>query len=340
MQIKCDYCGSMFDEKLERCPNCGASNDDVMRSVSDQPKTIEGLKNWYSARRLPPYETTRFFIGMDYKQPRAFGIYKDENSGKIVVYKNKDDGSRAIRYEGTDEAYAVNELYMRLKSEILEQKERNIQLSKQIFSEAEKEEAYDYFTQKPASKEDKEEAFDYIKQRAEHKAAEDEAYQDFFAESEYKRKRKETLMAVAIPFGVMVILLIYVFSFLIRSNYHRNDSNTWTYTPYVDENENVGSSGSGNYSSSGGYSNGGNSWDYDDDDYSYSGGYSNDNSYHYTTDNNSWSSSSDDSWWSSSSDDSWWSSSDDSGWSSSDDSWDWGGSDSWDSDYSDWGSDW
>ena len=191
MQIKCDYCGSLFDETLEKCPNCGASNVDVNRSVYDQPKTIENLKNWYSARRLPPYETTRFFIGIDYKGPRAFGIYKDENSGKFIVYKNKDDGSRAVRYEGTDEAYAVNELYMRLKSEILEQKERNIHLNQQSASEDEKEEAYAYFTQKPASKEDKDKAFDYIKNSAEHKAAMDEAYQKFLEESEYKRKRKE-----------------------------------------------------------------------------------------------------------------------------------------------------
>ena len=340
MQIKCDYCGSLFDETLEKCPNCGASNVDVNRSVYDQPKTIENLKNWYSARRLPPYETTRFFIGIDYKEPRAFGIYKDENSGKFIVYKNKDDGSRAVRYEGTDEAYAVNELYMRLKSEILEQKERNIHLNQQSASEDEKEEAYAYFTKKPASKEDKDKAFDYIKNSAEHKAAMDEAYQKFLEESEYKRKRKETLMATAIPFGILLIIIIYVFSSIIAKNVNKNNSNTWTYPPYANEYESDNSSGGGNYGSSGSYSNGGNSWDYDDDDYSYSSGYSDDNSYHNTTDNNSWSSSSDDSWWSSSSDDSWWSSSDDSGWSSSDDSWDWGGSDSWDSDYSDWGSDW
>lgn len=35
-----------------------------------------------------------------------------------MVYKNKDDGSRAIRYRGKDEAYAVNELYLKLKSEV------------------------------------------------------------------------------------------------------------------------------------------------------------------------------------------------------------------------------
>lgn len=44
---------------------------------------------------------------------------------EFVVYKNKDDGQRALRYRGTDEAYAVNELYLKLKDEILNQKAHN-----------------------------------------------------------------------------------------------------------------------------------------------------------------------------------------------------------------------
>ena len=125
MKIKCEYCGSMFDDTLEKCPSCGAPNQNVRRSTADQPTTIEGLKEWYESKGLPPYETTRFFIGIDYKYPRAFGIYKDENTGNFIVYKNKDNGQRAVRYEGSDEAYAVNELFMRLKQEIIEQKSRN-----------------------------------------------------------------------------------------------------------------------------------------------------------------------------------------------------------------------
>ncbi len=127
MKIQCEYCKSMFDDTYEKCPNCGAPNQNVRRSTPDQPTTIEGLKEWYESKGLPPYETTRFFIGIDYKKPRAFGIYKDEISGNFIVYKNKDDGTRAVRYEGTDEAYAVNELHTRLKQEILQQKSRNLQ---------------------------------------------------------------------------------------------------------------------------------------------------------------------------------------------------------------------
>lgn len=123
MKVKCDYCGNMINDDLDQCPHCGAPNPNVKRTVDKTPKTIEELKQWYADRHLPPQEVTRFFIGIDYKEPRAFGIYKD--GGKFIVYKNKDDGSRAIRYSGEDEAYAVNELYLKLKSEILNQKARN-----------------------------------------------------------------------------------------------------------------------------------------------------------------------------------------------------------------------
>ena len=88
--------------------------------VHGTPKTIEELQAWYEARNLPPSDVTRFFIGVNYKGPKAFGIYKEGND--FIVYKNKADGQRAVRYKGSDEAYAVNELYLRLKEEILNQK--------------------------------------------------------------------------------------------------------------------------------------------------------------------------------------------------------------------------
>ncbi len=127
MKITCPYCKGLFNDTLEKCPNCGAPNAGVVRKSGGQPITIEELKAWYASKGLPPYETTRFFIGEDYKKPRAFGIYQDEKSGEFVVYKNKDSGARAVRYRGTDEAYAVNELYQRLKQEIIQQKRANIE---------------------------------------------------------------------------------------------------------------------------------------------------------------------------------------------------------------------
>ena len=85
------------------------------------PKTIEELKD-YCERNGFTASKTRFFIGFNYQGARAFGIYKDEETGEFVVYKNKDDGTRNVRYRGTDEEFAVVELYDRLQKEIDNQK--------------------------------------------------------------------------------------------------------------------------------------------------------------------------------------------------------------------------
>lgn len=125
MKVKCNFCGNMINDTLTHCPDCGAPNENVRRVADGQPKTIEELKAWYKDKGLPEYKVTRFFIGENYKEAKAFGIYYDEITGNYVVYKNKDTGERAIRYEGNDEEYAVNELYQRLKQEIIQQKQRN-----------------------------------------------------------------------------------------------------------------------------------------------------------------------------------------------------------------------
>lgn len=117
MDRVCDYCNGQFDDSLDNCPHCGATNNFVRRS-DDTPKTISELETWYKLRNLPSYDVTRFYIGIDTRAPRAFGIYKDKVTGDFIVYKNKDDGTRAVRYQGGDESYAVNELYMKLKETI------------------------------------------------------------------------------------------------------------------------------------------------------------------------------------------------------------------------------
>ena len=76
---------------------CGATNNAVKRTADKTPKTIAELQQWYQDRHLPPYETTRFFIGINYKKPKAFGIYQDGD--QFIVYKNKANGERAIRYQ-------------------------------------------------------------------------------------------------------------------------------------------------------------------------------------------------------------------------------------------------
>lgn len=123
MKQTCDFCGEYLSDADENCPHCGAKNEHYQRTSRETPKTIEELRQWYINHNLPPAEVTRFFIGVDYKKPKAFGIYQDGN--RFIVYKNKADGSRAIRYDGGDEAYAVNEIYLKLKEEIARQKANN-----------------------------------------------------------------------------------------------------------------------------------------------------------------------------------------------------------------------
>lgn len=122
MKIKCDYCGAEMNNYDSNCPNCRRINSYLKKNTNKEPETIEELKQWYIDRNLPDENVTRFFIGKNYKKPKAFGIYKDEVTGNFVVYKNKASGERAVRYEGKDEVYAVRELYKKLKDEIYNQK--------------------------------------------------------------------------------------------------------------------------------------------------------------------------------------------------------------------------
>ena len=85
MKIKCEFCGSMINDTESVCPSCGAPNKNVRRSSGDQPLTIQELRQWYESKGLPPESVTRFFIGKDIREPRAFGIYFDENTGNWVL---------------------------------------------------------------------------------------------------------------------------------------------------------------------------------------------------------------------------------------------------------------
>ena len=121
MKIQCEFCGSFIEDTDEKCPNCGADNIHLIRAGAGIPKTIEELQEFCKEHNIP-LEKLRFFIGEDYQGAKAFGIYKDDN-GNFVVYKNKSDGTRAERYRGHDEAYAVNEIYQKLRSELNDRKD-------------------------------------------------------------------------------------------------------------------------------------------------------------------------------------------------------------------------
>ncbi|MBR4005174.1 MAG: hypothetical protein IKI90_04935 [Treponema sp.] len=119
MKVVCEYCDAYIESTDEKCPNCGAPNTHFVRTASDSPKTIEQLREFCASKNLP-LEKMHVHIGENYQAPKAFGIYRDDNTGRFIVYKNKADGTRAVRYEGADEAYAVNEIYMKIKDLILD----------------------------------------------------------------------------------------------------------------------------------------------------------------------------------------------------------------------------
>ena len=115
----CAYCGTVMAPEDEICPSCGAPNPGYRPggeagTGTRKPRTIEELQAFCASKGMP-LEKMRFFIGVNEPSPRAFGIYREGD--RFIVYKNKSDGSRAVRYDGPDEAYAVNELYLKLLEE-------------------------------------------------------------------------------------------------------------------------------------------------------------------------------------------------------------------------------
>ena len=127
----CASCGAKADDGSFFCSECGAllpqSGAAVQAAPAEEslpaeesgrvrtPQTIDELLAFCERHKLP-LAKMRFFIGLDYPGARAFGIFRDAD-GQFVVYKNKADGSRAVRYRGPDEAYAVHEIFEKLKSE-------------------------------------------------------------------------------------------------------------------------------------------------------------------------------------------------------------------------------
>ncbi|MBE5807383.1 MAG: zinc ribbon domain-containing protein [Clostridiales bacterium] len=145
---RCPACGAMTQPDDKYCPQCGIplraeaktafgeSGEPGAKTAFGEsgepgttgfdengvPETIEALKQWCEGKGMP-LRKMRFFIDEDYRGARAFGIYREphdaygRNADVFVVYKNKSDASRAERYRGPDEAYAVRELYEKLLDE-------------------------------------------------------------------------------------------------------------------------------------------------------------------------------------------------------------------------------
>lgn len=117
MKIRCDYCGNYMEPTDKVCPNCSGVNNDTVNTESKTPKTIHELKIYCKVKNLP-LKGMHIHIDEDYKAPKAYGIYFDGKN--YIVYKNKSDGSRSVRYEGTDEEYAVKEMYLKIRDLMIE----------------------------------------------------------------------------------------------------------------------------------------------------------------------------------------------------------------------------
>lgn len=80
--------------------------------------SLEEINNIIGYFQIPIFDVCRFAIGFDCKESKCFGIYYDQYLGEYVVYKNKADGSRAIRYQGPDEQMACQIIWDKFIEEV------------------------------------------------------------------------------------------------------------------------------------------------------------------------------------------------------------------------------
>ena len=113
--FQCQFCGGTVRTDERTCPHCGGTNEKYTAEAPRTlllPKTIEEMKEYCTARKIPLLRL-RFFIGEDCREPKAYGIFR-AGENRFIAYKNKADGSRSVRYDGPDEAYAVSEIFAKL----------------------------------------------------------------------------------------------------------------------------------------------------------------------------------------------------------------------------------
>ncbi len=119
MENRCPSCGAIWKDGQTVCPYCGtkarlpaAGSAPVPAPLGNgavpvneggrirKPKTLSELQQFCAQQQLP-LDRMRFCIGYDSNTPRMFGICRTPE-GELLVYKNKADGSRAVRYQGPD----------------------------------------------------------------------------------------------------------------------------------------------------------------------------------------------------------------------------------------------
>lgn len=82
------------------------------------PVTIEELKDLCAQRGINLYQLG-FYLGSDHIGPNAYGVYKDYWTSDFIVYKNIEDGSKEVLYQGQDEATAVSKINEQLRNTLL-----------------------------------------------------------------------------------------------------------------------------------------------------------------------------------------------------------------------------
>ena len=73
------------------------------------PVTIDELRDYCNKSGISLYQLN-FYLGSDHIGSNAHGIYKDYWTGDFIAYKNLEDGSKEVLYQGTDEAEGVKKL--------------------------------------------------------------------------------------------------------------------------------------------------------------------------------------------------------------------------------------
>lgn len=123
MDKKMVYRPDLAEDAEEFCPLCGAPvvmeeetlEQDNTPEQEVVPETIAALRELCVSRSVDA-ESRGFFLDSNREHHGGYGIYLD-NDGDFVFYKNHSSGEKSIRYKGKDEAYAVRELYGRMKKD-------------------------------------------------------------------------------------------------------------------------------------------------------------------------------------------------------------------------------
>ena len=112
----------MIEETADKCPFCGATNNAVKRTADKTPKQSPNYSSGIRTDTCRRMRQQDFLLASIIRNQKHLVFIRMATSS---LYTKQGKRRTCIRYQGTDEAYAVNELYLKLKSEILNQKANN-----------------------------------------------------------------------------------------------------------------------------------------------------------------------------------------------------------------------